>query len=48
MCKKCILCGRINYGGARFEGIHGRKKSGFICLDCINKGRKPEALKQLN
>ena len=33
MCKKCILCGRINYGGARFEGIHGRKKSGFICLD---------------
>lgn len=48
MCKKCILCNRINYGGARFKSLYGRKKSGFICLECVNKGRKSEALKQLN
>lgn len=48
MYKKCILCGRINYGGAKFESLRGRKKSGFICLECVEKGRKPEALKQLN
>lgn len=48
MYKKCILCSRMNYGGARFKSLHGHKKSGFICLDCIAKGRKAEALKQLN
>lgn len=48
MCKKCILCGRINYGSVKFESLHGRKKSGFICTECAAKGRRPEAIKQLS
>lgn len=34
MCKKCILCNRINYGGAKFQSLHKHKKSDFICREC--------------
>lgn len=42
--KQCILCGRINYGGAKFEVVVGRIKSDYVCLQCIEKGRKDEAV----
>lgn len=48
MCKKCILCKRINYGGARFQSLHKHEKSDFICRECIKKERKPEAMNKQN